>query len=160
MSFKLESKVPNFFVSARFLSTMTDWSYNPGQKSMGQWRSTHSFLSFLGSLLKQCILCETFSQFSVTHPIQSWNSEKIVDMRVQRCLWWWVGKEGGGGVGGWRGKEGWAFVNWKKAPQIIQMVPRLVSMRVGLKGNIKNKTKGSFRCCRRLQVPGWWIELS
>ncbi|CAH3187281.1 unnamed protein product [Porites lobata] len=41
--------------------------YNPGQKSLGQYCNIHIFLSFLGSLLKQCIVFEIFLQFSV-HP--------------------------------------------------------------------------------------------
>ena len=40
-------------------------SYNPGQKSLGQYCNIHIFLSFLGSLLKQCIL---FLQFSLPPP--------------------------------------------------------------------------------------------
>ena len=50
------------------------------------------------------------------HPIQSWNSEKILDTRVQHCLW---------GVG-----RGWTCVNWK-TPQKRESVPRLLSMIVG-----------------------------
>ena len=49
-------------------------SYNRGQKSLGQYCNIHFFLSFLGSLIKQCILFEIFLQFS-PQPIQSWNSE-------------------------------------------------------------------------------------
>ena len=43
-------------------------SYNPGQKSLGQYCNIHIFLSFLGSLLKQCILFEIFLQFSLPPP--------------------------------------------------------------------------------------------
>ena len=39
--------------------------YNPGQKSFGQYCKIHIFLSFLGSLLKQCIIFEMFLQFSL-----------------------------------------------------------------------------------------------
>ena len=46
------------------------------------------------------------------HPIQSWNSEKILDTRIQNCLW---------GEG-----RGWACVNWKM-PQKCKSVPRLLS---------------------------------
>ena len=42
--------------------------YNPGQKSLGQYCNIHIFLSFLGSLLKQCILFEIFLQFSLPPP--------------------------------------------------------------------------------------------
>ena len=38
---------------------------NPGQKSLGQYRNIRTFLSFLGSLLKWCILFENFLQFSL-----------------------------------------------------------------------------------------------
>ena len=34
--------------------------YSPGQKSLGQYCNIHIFLSFLASLLKQCILFENF----------------------------------------------------------------------------------------------------
>ena len=34
--------------------------YNPGQKSLGQFYNIHIFLSFLNSLLKQCIIFEIF----------------------------------------------------------------------------------------------------
>ena len=40
-------------------------SYNPGQKSLGQYCNIHMFLSFLGSLLKHCILFKIFLQFSL-----------------------------------------------------------------------------------------------
>ena len=42
--------------------------YNPGQKSLGQYCSIHTVLSFLGSLLKQCIIFEIFLQFSLPPP--------------------------------------------------------------------------------------------
>ena len=42
--------------------------YNPGQKSSGQYCDIHIFLSFVGSLLKQCILFEIFLQFSPPPP--------------------------------------------------------------------------------------------
>ena len=40
-------------------------NYNPGQKSLEQYRNIHTFLSFLGSLLKQYILFEIFLLFSL-----------------------------------------------------------------------------------------------
>ena len=40
-------------------------SYNPGQKSLEQYCNTDIFLSFLGSLLKQCILFEIFLQSNI-----------------------------------------------------------------------------------------------
>ena len=43
-------------------------SYNPRQKSLRQYCNIHIFLSFLGSLLKQCILFEIFLQFSLPQP--------------------------------------------------------------------------------------------
>ena len=43
-------------------------SYNPGQKSLGQYCNIHISLSFLGSLFKQCILFEIFLQFSLPLP--------------------------------------------------------------------------------------------
>ena len=78
-------------------------SYNPGQKSLGQYCNIHIFLSFLGSLLKQCILFKIFLHFSLPplHPIQSWNLEKILDTCVQHCLW-----------GDHEGSS-WTCANWK-----------------------------------------------
>ena len=92
-------------------------NYNPGQTFLGQYCNIHSFLSFLGSRFKQCILFEIFLQFSLPHPMQSWNSEKNLNTRVQHCLW---------GKG-----RGWACVNWK-TPRKRKSVPRLLSMIVGL----------------------------
>ena len=43
-------------------------TYNPGQKSLGQYCNIHIFLSFLGSLLKQCILFEILLQFCLQPP--------------------------------------------------------------------------------------------
>ena len=43
-------------------------SYNPGQKSLGHYCNIHIFLSFLGSLIKQCILFGIFLQFSLPPP--------------------------------------------------------------------------------------------
>ena len=88
-------------------------SNNPGQKSLGQYYNIQIFLSFLGSLLKRCILFEILLQFSLPHLIQSWNAEKILDTRVQHYLW---------GEG-----KGWNCVNWK-TPQKRKSVPRLLSM--------------------------------
>ena len=45
-------------------------SYNPGQKSLRQYCNIHIFLSFLGSLLKHCILFEIFLHFSLP-PVHS-----------------------------------------------------------------------------------------
>ena len=60
--------------------------YNPGQKSLGQYWNIHIFRSILGSLLKQCTLFEISYSSTFSHPMQSWNSEKILDTRVQHCL--------------------------------------------------------------------------
>ena len=55
--------------------------YNPGQKSSGQYCDIHIFLSFVGSLLKQCILFEIFLQFSPPPPtlykVETWNKFRI-----------------------------------------------------------------------------------
>ena len=40
-------------------------TYNPGQKSLGHYLNIHVFLSFLGSVLKQCIRFEILLQFSL-----------------------------------------------------------------------------------------------
>ena len=43
-------------------------TYNPGQKSLGHYCNIHIFLSFLVSVLKQCILFEILLQFSLPPP--------------------------------------------------------------------------------------------
>ena len=86
------------------------WTYNPGQKSLGQYCNIHIFL---GSLLKQCIFFEIFLQFSLTPPYTKLKLGKILETRVQQCLW---------GEG-----RGWTCVNWK-TPQKLKRVPRLLSM--------------------------------
>ena len=86
------------------------WTYNPGQKSLGQYCNIHIFF---GSLLKQCIFFEIFLQFSLTPPYTKLKLGKILETRVQQCLW---------GEG-----RGWTCVNWK-TPQKLKRVPRLLSM--------------------------------
>ena len=46
----------------------TDILDNHGQKSLGQYCIIHIFLSFLGSLIKQCTPFEIFLQFSLPQP--------------------------------------------------------------------------------------------
>ena len=81
------------------------------------WDSTaifNFFLSFLGFLLKQCILFKIFLQFSLPpHYTKLKLGKKTLDTRVQHCLW---------GEG-----RGWTCVNWK-TPQKRKSVPRLLSM--------------------------------
>ena len=81
------------------------------------------FSVILGPLMKQCFLFEIFFHFSPPpppfNPIQSWDSETILDARVQH-RWWGEGR-------------GWACVNWK-TPQKCKSVPRLLSMSVVLFG--------------------------
>ena len=63
-------------------------------KVLGTVLQNSYFSVNLGPLLKQYIIFEIFLQFSLLlHPIQSWNSEKILDTRVQHCcgLREWVG---------------------------------------------------------------------
>ena len=43
-------------------------TFNHGQKSLGQYCNMHIFPSFLGSLLKQCVIFEIFLQFSLPPP--------------------------------------------------------------------------------------------
>ena len=89
------------------------WAYNPEQKSLGQYCNIHIFLSFLGSLLKQRIVFEIFLQFSLPPPYRKLKLGKILETRVQQCLW---------GEG-----RGWTCVNWK-TPQKLKRVARLLSM--------------------------------
>ena len=99
-------------------------AYNPGQKSLGQYCNVHIFLSFLGSLLKLCILFEIFLQFSLPPPYTKLKLGKLLETRVQQCLW---------GEG-----RGWTCVNWK-TPQKRKSVPRLLSMIVASKLYPSNK---------------------
>ena len=90
-------------------------SDNPGQNSLGQYFNIHIFVSFLGSLLKQCILFEIFLQFCLPPPYTKLKLGKILDTCVQHYLW----GEGRGGVGPvWIGKR-------------PRNVPRRLSMIVG-----------------------------
>ena len=108
-------------------------TYSPGQKSLGQYGNLYIFLSFLGPLLKQCILFEILLQFSLPPPYTKLNLGKILNARVQHCLW---------GEG-----RGWTCVNWK-TPQKRKCVPRLLSMIVWKRGE---KKKGSFEGFSSLQ---------
>ena len=74
-------------------------SDNPGQKSLGQYFNIHIFVSFLGSLLKQCVLFEIFLQFCLPPPYTKLKLGKILDTCVQHYLW---------GEG-----RGWTCMNWK-----------------------------------------------
>ena len=84
------------------------------------------FLSLLSFLLKQCIIFEIFLQFSLAPPYTKLKLGKILDTRVQHCLW---------GEG-----RGWTCVNWN-TPQKRRSVPRLLSMIVWKRGG---KKKGSL----------------
>ena len=92
-------------------------NYNPGQKFLGQYWNIHIFLSFHGSLLKQCIIFEIFLQFFLPPSYTKLKLGKNSESRVQHCLW---------GEG-----RGWTCVNWK-TPQKRKSVPRLLSMVVGM----------------------------
>ena len=105
---KLKKAIINIILKGDF-----NRSYNSGQKSSGQYCNIHIFLSFLGSLLKQCILFEIFWPFSLPPPYTKLKLRKILDIRVQHCLW---------GEG-----RSWTCVNWK-TPQKRKSVPRLLSL--------------------------------
>ena len=62
--------------------------YNPGQKSLGQFWNIHIFLSFLGSLLKQCILFAIFFQVSLP---SSYPKLKLVKNSGYTCPTLFVG---------------------------------------------------------------------
>ena len=90
---------------------------------LAQYCNIHIFLSFLGPLLKPCILFEIFLRFSLPpppHPIQSWNTEKILDTRVQHCL---------------RGEgRGWICLNWKTPQKCYPGYQRFFSRAAGIFG--------------------------
>ena len=48
--------------------SLLEYNYNPGEKSLGQYCNMHIFLSFLGSLLKQCVIFKIFLHFSLPPP--------------------------------------------------------------------------------------------
>ena len=93
------------------------------------WDSTAIFIFFCYFSVPS-LNSSAFSKFSCSspspHPIQSWNSEKVLDTRVQHCLW---------GEG-----RSWTCVNWK-TPQKRRSVPRLLSMIVGLQNLRQNLWK-------------------
>ena len=102
---------------------------------MGQYYNIHIFLSFLGSLLKQCILFKIFLQFSLSPPYTKLKlGKKILDTRVQHCMW---------GEG-----RGLTCVNWK-TPQKRKSVPRLFFMIVVTDRSSYStyRFKKVFGCC-------------
>ena len=58
------------------VTTVLVSNHNHGQKSLGQYCYIHIFLSFPGSLLKQCILFKIFFQFSLPPPYTKSNLRK------------------------------------------------------------------------------------
>ena len=108
-------------------------TYSPGQKSLGQYGNIHIFLSFLGPLLKQCILFEILLQFSLPPSYTMLNLGKTLNARVQHCLW---------GEG-----RGWTCVNWK-TPQKRKCVPRLLSMIVWKRWKEKKAVLRVFQACK------------
>ena len=95
---------------------------------------SHIFLSFLGSPLKHCMLFKIVLQFSLPRPYTKLKPEKIMDTRVQHCLW---------GEG-----RGWTCVNLK-TPQKRESVPRLLSMTVG------SEFKTYCGCCYKFLGRPW-----
>ena len=100
--------------------------YNPGQTSLGQYCNIHIFLLFFGSLLKQCSVFEIFLQFSLPHPIQSWNSEKHSGYTRPALFVGWG--------------EGLDLCELENAPE-MQKCPKTLSMIVWKRGG---KKKGNF----------------
>ena len=78
----------------------------------------HIFLSFLGSLLKQCILFEIFLQFSLPPPYTKLKLGKNSGYTRPTLFVGW-------------GEGGWTCVHWK-SPQKRKNVPRLLSMIVDI----------------------------
>ena len=91
--------------------------YNPGQNSLGQYCNIHIFLSFLVSLLKECVFLEIFLQFSL-HPPYTKLKLGTNSEYARPTLFVEEGR-------------GWTCVNWK-TPQKSRSVPRLLSMIVGV----------------------------
>ena len=63
-----------------------DLTYNPTQKSLGQYCNIHIFLSFLGSLLKQCILFENLLQYSLPHTLYKVETRKKIWIHVSNIV--------------------------------------------------------------------------
>ena len=57
-----------------FLHTLD--SYNPGQKSLGQWSSIRNFLSFLDVLIKQCNLLKRACSSPSSPIISVWHGSR------------------------------------------------------------------------------------
>ena len=62
-------------------------SDSPGQKLFGLYCNMRISLSFLRTPLKQCIIFEIFLHFSLPPPYTKLKLGKILDTRVQHCLW-------------------------------------------------------------------------
>ena len=113
-------------------------AYNPGQKSLEQHYNILIFLSFLSSLLKQCIILEIFLQFSLPLPYTKLKFENNSGHASNVVC---------GGEG-----RGWTCVNWK-TPHQRKSVPRLLSMIVGKWSPPPPRVLSRWRClayCWRL----------
>ena len=81
------------------------------QKSLGQHCNIQIILSFLGSHLKQCIFFEICLQFSLPPTLYKVETQKILDTRVQHCLW----------------GEGFDLCELENAPE-MQKCPKIVAI--------------------------------
>ena len=117
--------------------------YNPGQKSLDSTTILIFFCHISVPLLKQCILFKIFLQFSLPPPYTKLKLGKILDTRVQHCVW---------GEG-----RGWTCVNWK-TPQKCKSVPRLLSVIVDKRYRaFSNGTScGSYWCFKTMKRRPCW----
>ena len=109
-------------------------SYNPGEKSLGQFCNIYNFLSFLGSLLIQYILFEIFLRFSLPPPYKKLKLGKNSGYTRPTLFVGWG--------------EGLDLCDWK-TPQKRKSVPRLWSMIVGPEIIFKSLTV----VCRSASLP-------
>ena len=69
-----------------FLRTLD--SYNPGQKSLGQWNSICNFLSFLDILIKQCNLLKITCSSPSSPIISVWHESRYKPgLEVEDAKW-------------------------------------------------------------------------
>ena len=93
------------------------WTYNPGQKSLGQYMLQYSYFSVISRFPLELKTVHPFQTFLVVLPRPTlYKVEKILDTRIQHCLWG-------------DGRGSWACVNWKMPQKLMQKCPyRLLSM--------------------------------
>ena len=116
-------------------------SDNPGQKCLGQYCNINIFLSFLISLLRQCILFEIFLQFSLTPPYKKLKLGKNSGYTRPTLFVGWG--------------EGMGLCELENAPETQvsrDFCPWLSEKEVGRKKSILS----GFQACKSVFSGFWW----